>query len=78
MEEFIFTDNTRLIAENDGYYIATNDLNATLADIYKLGIMIDSNKNFISPVLYIGSLTKDYGWTPIDEKLTYLNQTKKL
>ena len=77
-ENFIIKDNTRIIAQNDDYYLATNDQSATLSDIYKLGAIINSYKEIISPELQIGVLTKNYGWNPIEAKISDIETIEKL
>lgn len=63
MDEFIINDMTRIIARrDDGALLATNHPSATFNDIYENAVIIDEKMNIISPLLPIGSLTKNDIW----------------
>lgn len=67
---FVINNNTRIIAKRGNEYLVTNDPNATIEDIFVKAVIINNNREIISPILPIGTLTKDGYWesTIVNEK----------
>ncbi len=52
----------KVLAESNGSYLVTRNLNATFNDIMVSGFIVNKNGKIISPELPIGTLTKDGYW----------------